>query len=108
MSRIHAGMLKHRIMIEQAITITDDLGGTQKSWQLHRLVWAHLAPLSTIIDTKTQSLIARSHYHITLRSDESITVMMRAIIAGQPHLIDSVMPHAQEGFMVCRASGEYL
>lgn len=108
MITLHAGLLKHRIMIEQQVNILDEFGGEQMNWQLHRILWAHLIPLSNVVDTRTDSLIARSRYDVFFRKDKTVTVNMRIIIDGVAHMIDTIAPHRQEGFTVCRVSGEYV
>ncbi len=108
MSALHAGLLKHRVIIERQVTTVDAFGGQQTNWQLHRVIWAHLSPLSNMVDAKTDSLIARSRYDVSFRTDNSITVNMRMIVNGIAHVVDTVALHKQEGFMQCRISGEYL
>lgn len=107
MSIIHAGLLKHRIIVEQQISTTDAFGGQALNWQFHRMVWAHLIPLSHLVDTKTDSLIARARYDVVIRDDESVTVNMRMIVRGAAHVIETVSVHKQDGFITCRISGEY-
>ena len=108
MNRLHAGLLSHRIIVEQQLSAADALGGQRINWELHRIIWAYIKILRTITDTKTESLITRPRYEVICREDDSILVNMRMLIRGVPHLIDSVTLHEQQGFMICRVSGDYI
>jgi len=41
---ITAGMLRHKISLQQELNVSDDAGGYTKTWNTYAVVWAKITP----------------------------------------------------------------
>ena len=92
-----AGMLRHRVRIEELISERDSEGVLQQSWELVATVWASVEPLSArefVASSATQSkVVAR----ITIRYRSGVKPTMRIVHRGNLYNIEGVLSDKVSG-----------
>lgn len=94
---LEAGKLRHRVTIEQQITIINDLGEQETAWVEFARRWAAVEPLSgreRFLAEQAQSEVVT---RITIRYLAGVTASMRALHRGKIYDIKSVREDRESG-----------
>jgi len=67
MTAVPAGMLIHRLILQRATTVVDELGAPARSWIPVKTVWASITPISARHLVLAQRMSAEITHQITLR-----------------------------------------
>ncbi len=67
MTAVPAGMLIHRLALQRATTVVDELGAPARSWMPFKTVWASITPISARHLVIAQRMSAEITHQITVR-----------------------------------------
>lgn len=108
MTNVAAGRLRHRIRIDEQVTLKNSFGEQTTEWEELATVWAALEPLSareSMIAEQTQSKVS---VRIIIRARADIRASMRAVHGATIYNIEGVIADpdsGQEWFTLACSSG---
>lgn len=97
MSNVASGRLRHRIRIDEQVTLKNSFGEQTTEWETLATVWASIEPLSareSMIAEQTQSKISA---RIIIRSRNYIRASMRAVHGSTIYNIEGVIRDPDSG-----------
>ncbi len=71
---IDPGILRTRLVVQQAVNTPDDQGGVVQGWTTFATVWAQVTPLAVRESVEADVDGATQRYRIVLRSNLSLTL----------------------------------
>lgn len=74
---VHAGLLRHKVEIQEMIRISDGGGGYEATWQTVAKVWANIKPLSGNETMAAMQLEDRITHDIVIRYRGGVTAAQR-------------------------------
>lgn len=78
-----AGDLRHRLVIEKPVLVTNDTGGQDETWETFTQVWGSLNPLSAFQKEHASTLEHRVTHKSKIRFLTGITSDMRINFRGR-------------------------
>jgi SPP1 family predicted phage head-tail adaptor len=99
-----AGLLRHRVTIQQVTEARDTFGGIERTWATLATVWAAVEPLSGREYLAAKQQEAETTTRIRIRYRSGITSQMRVIWGEASYEIVSVIPdptNARELVLMC-------
>lgn len=72
MTAVPAGMLIHRLALQRATTVVDELGAPARSWMPFKTVWASITPISARHLVIAQRMSAEITHQITVRYQDQL------------------------------------
>ena len=78
-----ASKLKHRIVLEKPVYVSDLLGGFVTSWNKHSSCWAEVIPLKFEQKLKNEKLENLSQYKVIMREPNGFALDMRIVFKGK-------------------------
>lgn len=92
-----AGLLRHRIRIEQYVSERDSDGILQEGWQEVATVWAAIEPLSVREFIQSGQVQGQVTARITIRYRDGLSHTMRLVHRGTIYNIQGVLPDKVSG-----------
>lgn len=92
-----AGLLRHRVQLEQQVTMVSSFGESETVWTHVADVWARVEPLSArefIAASQTQSKVSA---RIVIRYREDVKASMRILHRGKVYNIEGVLSDKESG-----------
>ena len=92
------GDLKQRLVIEEAITVTDEGGGQSVTWQslaLKPAVWAAVTPLTAAKEPTALQNEHQATHRITLRRRDDLLPTMRFRHGARLFMIEAILDQDQ-------------
>lgn len=97
MSNIAAGRLRHRVSVEQLISVVDSSGFTADVWQSIGNFWAAIEPLSVREFLQSQQIQSQVTTRIIMRYNSRITASMRVNHRGTLYNIAGIQRDPDSG-----------
>ena len=97
MTNVAAGRLRHRIRIDEQVTLKNSFGEQTTEWEEVATVWAAIEPLSareSMIAEQTQSKVS---VRIIIRARTDIRASMRAVHGATIYNIEGVITDPDSG-----------
>lgn len=97
MSNVAAGRLRHRIRIDEQVTLKNSFGEQTTEWEEVATVWAAIEPLSareSMLAEQTQSKVSA---RIIIRARNDIRASMRAVHGSTIYNIEGVIRDPDSG-----------
>ena len=87
-----ASQLNRRVLIQQPVTVADEVGGRSVSWSTLATVWAAVTSTKYGRDEDYfgEKLNASHRLDVTIRYRDDVTPKMRLLVDGEPYAIRSV------------------
>ncbi|NBX02713.1 MAG: head-tail adaptor protein [Alphaproteobacteria bacterium] len=82
--------LRHKLLLQQEVRLSDGVGGYAKSWQNIAELWAEIKPVSGNEQLFAGQVQSTASHKVLLRYRSGITVGMRFVFDGRTFNIRSV------------------
>lgn len=88
---MNAGKLRHRITIQDKVTVPDGYGGMTSTWQDVATVWASVEPLKGKELYEAHQMKAELTHRVRIRYVEGIKPQMRIVFRGRELAIEAII-----------------
>lgn len=89
---MRAGILRHRLEVQQPTDVRDDIGGVRQDWLTVETVWGRVEPLRAREQLEAQKLEARITHQITLRYGSHLQATWRLRLKGTTRVFNPFPP----------------
>lgn len=97
MSNVAAGILRHRVRIEEQVTAKDSFGQVDTYWAPFATVWAAIEPLSAREFLAAQQVQSKASARITIRYRPGLLASMRIIHRDTLYNIEGILQDKESG-----------
>lgn len=77
MKRVSAGALRHRVVLQQPVRVSDGGGGATETWQTVADLWAAVMPVTGEERLSADALTGRVTHEVWIRYRTGVTAAMR-------------------------------
>jgi SPP1 family predicted phage head-tail adaptor len=88
---VNIGKLRHRVTIQNKVTLPDGYGGVTSTWQDVATVWASVEPLNGRELYAAQQVKAELTHRITMRYLAGVKPEMRVLFGNRTFAIEAVI-----------------
>jgi len=88
---VKIGKLRHRITIQDKVTVPDGYGGMTSTWQDVATVWASVEPLKGKELYEAHQMKAELTHRVRIRYVEGIKPQMRIVFRGRELAIEAII-----------------
>jgi len=85
------GDLRHRISLQELVSIPDGMGGFSEEWQDVATVWASVEPLRGQERYLAQQTLQEVTHKVTMRYREGVSTRMRIFFGGRLFTIKAIL-----------------
>ncbi len=98
-----AGQLRHRVLLQDRVATTDDIGQPSTSWLTVATVWADVRYLSGLSAIKSGADVSLSKCSVRMRQ-RAVNAGQRIVYGNEVFEIDAVLPDGKREYVdaVCK------